>query len=81
MTQPFTCKIINIDEFGAAVLDITPEELAEKGFDLGDTLDFAFSNGVKLENVPYFNGFTSGSMSRSLSPIPDLNTLRSTTIV
>ena len=57
MTQPFTCKIINIDEFGAAVLDITPEELAEKGFDLGDTLDFAFSNGVKLENVPYFNGF------------------------
>ena len=57
MTQPFTCKIISIDEFGAAVLDITPEELAEKGFDLGDTLDFAFSNGVTLENVPYFNGF------------------------
>ena len=57
MTRSCICKIIAIDEFGAAVLDITPKELAEKGFELGDTLDFAFSSGVVLENVPYFNGF------------------------
>ena len=57
MTEPCTCRIIAIDEFGAAVLELTPKELAEKGFELGDTLDFAFSTGVKLENVPYFNGF------------------------
>lgn len=57
MTQPCICKIIAIDEFGAAVLDLTPKELEEKGFELGDTLDFSFSSGVTLENVPYFNGF------------------------
>lgn len=57
MTQSCICKIIAIDEFGAAVLDLTPKELAEKGFELGDTLDLAFSSGITLENVPYFNGF------------------------
>ena len=57
MTLSCTCKIIAIDEFGAPVLELTPEELAEKGFELGDTLDFSFSNGVILENIPYFNGF------------------------
>lgn len=57
MTHPCICKILVIDEFGGAVLDLTPKELSEKGFDLGDTVDIAFSNGVRIENVPYFNGF------------------------
>ena len=53
----FTCSVIGIDEFGAAVLEITPEIFSEKGFDFGDTLDLAFSSGYALENVPYYNGF------------------------
>lgn len=52
-----TCRIIEIDEFGAAVLELTPEEFAGKGFDFGDTVDLAFSNGAVVENVPYYNGF------------------------
>ena len=52
-----TRKIIEIDEFGAAIPDITPEELEQYGIDFGDTLDFRFSNGAILENVPYYNGF------------------------
>lgn len=50
-------KIIRIDEFGAAVLELTPQEFAEKGFEFGDTIDLSFSNGAVLENVPYYNGF------------------------
>ena len=52
-----TCKIREIDEFGAAVPDITPAELAGQGFELGDTVDFRFSNGIILEQVPYYNGY------------------------
>ena len=51
------CKIRDIDEFGGAVPDLTPSELAELGFELGDTIDFHFSNGTILENVPYYNGY------------------------
>ena len=52
-----TCTIREIDEFGAAVPDVTPAELAEQGFELGDTVDFYFSNGTTLEQVPYYNGY------------------------
>ncbi|MBQ4515071.1 MAG: tyrosine-protein phosphatase [Anaerolineaceae bacterium] len=50
-------RIIDIDEFGAALPDITPQELAEKGIELGDTLDIRFSNGAVFEDIPYYNGF------------------------
>ncbi len=53
----FSCLIAAIDEFGAAIPDITPQGFSEKGFDFGDTVDLCFSNGFALENVPYFNGF------------------------
>ena len=52
-----TRRIIDIDEFGAALPDITPQELKEKGIELGDTVDMSFSNGLSLENIPYYNGF------------------------
>ena len=52
-----SCRIIDIDEFGAALMEWTPEEFSEKGFEFGDTVDLAFSNGFFLENVPYYNGF------------------------
>lgn len=57
MLNNCSCKIINIDEFGAAVLEFTPKEFTEKGFEFGDTVDLQFSNGTVLENVPYYNGF------------------------
>ena len=52
-----TCNIIAIDEFGAAVLEITPEEFMKEGFEFGDVLSLQFSNGCTLDNVPFFNGF------------------------
>ncbi len=57
MTGQCTCKIIDIDEFGAGVLELTPEEFSGKGFEFGDTVDLSFSSGAILENVPYYNGF------------------------
>ncbi len=52
-----SCLITVLDEFGAGVLEITPQSFSEKGFEFGDTVDLRFSNGFALNNVPYFNGF------------------------
>ena len=52
-----TCSIIDIDEFGAAVLGITPEEFSDKGFAFGDVLSLRFSSGCAIDGVPYYNGF------------------------
>lgn len=57
--EAITRRIIEIDEFGAAIPDITPAELDELGVSFGDTLDFRFSNGTVLVNAPYYNGFYS----------------------
>ena len=45
-----SCRIIDIDEFGAALMEWTPEEFSEKGFEFGDTVDLAFSNGFFLSS-------------------------------
>ena len=52
-----TCLVGSIDEFGAAVLDITPGEFKAKGFDFGDVVSLRFSSGAALDNVPYYNGY------------------------
>lgn len=53
----FTISIIDIDEYGAGVLAVTPEELAEAGFDFGDVISLYFSTGLVIENIPYYNGY------------------------
>ena len=52
-----TCTVIEIDEFGAAVLGITPEELKIRGVEFGDVVDLRFSSGAALDSIPYYNGF------------------------
>lgn len=45
------------EKFGAALLNISPEEFEAIGFCLGDSLSVAFQNGYSLSDVPYFNGY------------------------
>ena len=40
----------------SAVLDTTLDEFTKEGFDLGDSLNLEFSDGTKIEDVPYING-------------------------
>ncbi|MBQ3841439.1 MAG: tyrosine-protein phosphatase [Ruminiclostridium sp.] len=45
------------DEFGGIYIMCTDEALAELGITYGDSLDIAFSNGYKLNDLPYYNGY------------------------
>ena len=50
-------KISKDAKFGAANIDVSIDEFNELGFSLGDSCDISFSNGYKLTDVPYFNGY------------------------
>ncbi len=50
-------KISKDTKFGAAIIDISIEDFNNLGFALGDSCDISFSNGYKLSDVPYFNGY------------------------
>lgn len=50
-------KISHNVEFNCIDIKISFSSLESKGFKLGDSLNFSFSNGVELKDVPYFNGY------------------------
>ena len=48
---------IHETEFGGVYLKITIDEFNKLGFQYGDSVDLEFSNGYKLEDIPYYNGY------------------------
>ena len=44
-------------KFKSATIDITITDFNALGFKLGDSCDVSFSNGYKVNDVPYFNGY------------------------
>lgn len=44
-------------KFDTAVLSVTSDDLAQAGYELGDSVDVEFGNGVKLTDIPYYNGY------------------------
>ena len=59
--QKATSELAAIHEtkFSGVYLDITIDEFNALGFEYGDSCDVTFSNGYKLEDIPYYNGFYS----------------------
>lgn len=51
------CKVIHETEFGGVYIDKTIDEFNALGFAYGDSVDLEFSNGYKLEGIPYYNGY------------------------
>ena len=51
------CAVIHETEFGGVYIDKTIEEFNALGFAYGDSVDVEFSNGYKLEGIPYYNGY------------------------
>lgn len=49
--------ITEVEKYGHVVLDISIEEFARLGYELGDTVDVLFSSGYIVEDIPYFNGY------------------------
>ena len=57
-----TAKVENLEleheqEFGGVYLKMTIDDFNAKGFTYGDSVDVEFSNGYKLEDIPYYNGY------------------------
>lgn len=50
-------KVIHDEEFGGTYIDISIDDFNALGFDYGDEVSIYFSNGYKLENIPYYNGY------------------------
>ncbi|MBQ6559644.1 MAG: tyrosine-protein phosphatase [Erysipelotrichaceae bacterium] len=48
---------IHETEFGGVYIEITIDDFNELGFSFGDSVDVEFSNGYKLEDIPYYNGY------------------------
>ena len=51
------CKAIEETEFGGVYIEKTIEDFNKLGFAYGDSVNIAFSNGYKLEKIPYYNGY------------------------
>ena len=49
--------VIHETEFGGVYIKMTIDEFNEVGFKYGDSVDVEFSNGYKLEDIPYYNGY------------------------
>ena len=45
------------EDFGFACPDMTIEDFNDCGFAFGDSVNVAFSNGVTLEDIPYYSGY------------------------
>ena len=50
-------SIIHELEFGGVYLKITIEDFNNKGFSYGDSVDIEFSNGHRVNDIPYYNGY------------------------
>ena len=44
-------------KFGGIYIEITIDDFNKKGFAFGDSLEITFSNGYKLMDLPYYNGY------------------------
>ena len=44
-------------EFGGVYIKMSIDDFNALGFEYGDSVDVVFSNGYKLEDIPYYNGY------------------------
>ncbi len=51
------CRVIHETEFGGVYIEKTIEEFNALGFAYGDSVTIEFSNGYKVEKIPYYNGY------------------------
>ena len=50
-------EIIHEPEFGGVYIKMTGEDFNSLGYSHGDSVNVEFSNGYKLEGIPYYNGY------------------------
>lgn len=52
-----TAELTQDPKFDAAVFSLTAEDFERAGFSFGDSCDVVFSSGLRLDDVPYYNGY------------------------
>lgn len=52
-----TATVKEDTKYHSATVSLSPEEMEELGFKLGDSVDIAFGNGYSMEDVPFYNGY------------------------
>lgn len=50
-------EILHDEKFGGVYAKISIDDFNKKGFKYGDSVDVIFSNGNKLLDIPYYNGY------------------------
>ena len=50
-------NVVKDTNFNGIMLDMTEEEFAGLGFELGDSVDIIIDNTMYFENVPYYSGY------------------------
>ena len=51
------CKIIHETKFGGVYIKISIDDFNKLGYSFGDSVNIKFSNGYKLYDIPYYNGY------------------------
>ena len=49
--------IVHETEFGGVYIEMTIDDFNALGFEYGDSVDVVFSNGYRLDDIPYYNGY------------------------
>ena len=71
-----TFTISENEEFGSVEVNVSVEEFEALGFELGDSCDVVFSNGEKLEGIPYYNGYYTKTLEPLIVSYPGYETPR-----
>lgn len=56
-TVKHTYKIMQDSEYDAVFLNVSIDDFLASGFNFGDSCDISFSNGLTLEDIPFYNGY------------------------
>ncbi len=51
------CAIQHEPEFGGVYIEMSIDDFNKAGFEYGDSVDVVFSNGYRLDDIPYYNGY------------------------
>ena len=51
------CPVQHEEEFGGSYILCTIDDFNSLGFEYGDSVTVAFSNGYVMEDIPYYNGY------------------------
>ena len=50
-------EVMHETEFGGVYIKIEIDDFNELGFEFGDSVDIEFTNGYKVNDIPYYNGY------------------------